>query len=234
MANNTKFVAVTHAKHHDLQALTPVHLPCPQTGRSALYFHDDDDQSIYEAQKVTGVGRKTSWLIDEMLYKDGSIRHITHVDPLFITLPILENARKQSGDKFRTLDDIFSSGSNNNNNNDNDDSDNDNENNSITYLLRLKGLQQQLLHLCDTKEIATDMHVYRLNDEKALAWLQKKVDQLVPKFASIPLLQSTIAEELEKAATDKENQDIYRQEAVYLLSKYLSESWFKSLLKHLE
>ncbi|KAG2223947.1 hypothetical protein INT45_009399 [Circinella minor] len=136
MTNNTKFVALTHSNHHDLESLTPIQLPCPQTGRSSLYLHGDDHQHIYEIQRVTGVGRKTSWLIDDILYKDGTMRHITHVDPLFIALPILENARKQTDDKFRLLDDIFSS---------------NNDENKTSYLLQLNGFQQQLAHLCDIK-----------------------------------------------------------------------------------
>ncbi|KAI9276975.1 ribonuclease H2, subunit B [Phascolomyces articulosus] len=218
MTNNTKFIALTTANRHDLESLTPIHLPSPQTGQSTLYLHDNDHQHIYEVQRVTGVGRKTSWLIDDILYKDGTMRHITHVDPLFIALPILENARKESDDKFRILDDIFSF--------------NQDENN-LAYLLRLKGFQEQLTHLCDTQEVAQDMHVYRLNDQKALTWLQKKVDQLVPKFDTISLLKSSITEDLEKATTEEEKQDVYRQEATYLLSKYLNESWFTALLKHL-
>ncbi|KAI8145087.1 Ydr279p protein family-domain-containing protein [Fennellomyces sp. T-0311] len=216
MSNNTKFVALTHAKYQHLESLTPIQLPCPQTGQSTLYLHDDDDRQLFEIQRVTGVGRKTSWLINDTLYKDGTMRHITHVDPLFIALPLLEQAQKLES-KFRTLDDIFSM-----------------DDNNALYLLRLHGFQAQLAHLCDVQEIASDMHVYRFNDEKALSWLQKKVNQLVPSFEAVPLLSSLIAEEVEKASTEQEKSDLYRQEAVYLLSRYLNPAWLKALLESLE
>ena len=111
--------------------------------------------------------------------------------------------------KFRTLDDIFSI-----------------EAGSAHYLLRLNGFQAQLAHLCDIQrkaailllqrarhlifffykyvELSSDMHVYRFNKEKALEWLQRKVNQLVPSFGTVPLLQSSVAEALEKASTEQE------------------------------
>ena len=59
------------------------------------------------------------------------------------------------------------------------------------------------------------MHVYRLNDKKALLWLQKKVDQLVPKFDSIKLLKSSITEDLSKVSTEQEKQGKYDNRSEY-------------------
>ena len=39
------------------------------TGQSSLYLHDNDHRHIYEIERVTGVGRKASWLIDDILYR---------------------------------------------------------------------------------------------------------------------------------------------------------------------
>ena len=69
-------------------------------------------------------------------------------------------------------------------------------------------------------EIAQDMHVYRLNDKKALLWLQKKVYQLVPKFDSIKLLKSSITEDLSKVSTEQEKKGKYDNKSEYAVFSF--------------
>jgi len=51
-------------------------------------------------------GQKNSAI--DISLKDGAVRFVTALDPLFMALPILDEAYKKDNTKFRTLDDIFS------------------------------------------------------------------------------------------------------------------------------
>lgn len=43
----------------------------PFIDRRSVYFHNDKG-TLYEMQKVTGVGRKASWLFNDKMYKGKS------------------------------------------------------------------------------------------------------------------------------------------------------------------
>ncbi|KAL9549176.1 hypothetical protein MBANPS3_005337 [Mucor bainieri] len=207
-----------------------LYLPCPRSNRRSIYFHNDKG-ALYEIQKVTGPGRKSAWLIDADIYKDGAVRFVTSLDPLFMALPILDEAYKKDDKKFKTLDDIFSR--------ENvkleivgtetlDDegitSDEYSKPIDVHRLTNIPGFTKQLAHLCDVQEIATDLFVYKLNHEKTLSWLVKKVDQLMSNEAFKKSFESTNQE----AAVS------LKLEAVYTLSNYLNKDWFNRLLNKLE
>jgi hypothetical protein len=67
------------------------------------------------------------------------------------------------------------------------------------------------------------LFVYRLNEDLALNWLEKKVNHL--------LLDPSFKSNFEKT---KQEQDLAKLEAVYTLSNYLSKYWFEKLLTRLE
>jgi hypothetical protein len=52
----------------DLDNLNEIYLPCPRSNRRSVYFTNDKG-SLYEIQKVTGPGRKSTWFIDSFIYK---------------------------------------------------------------------------------------------------------------------------------------------------------------------
>ena len=96
-------------------------------------------------------------------------------------------------------------------------------------------------------DVTSDLRAYRLNDDKVLAWLTKKMERLLP---TIPFLITDDIKEDQKQGTFPLGYceppslylmvylyalflDVYRQEAVYLLTKYIPESQFKALLRHL-
>lgn len=93
-------------------------------GTVAMYLTDRSNTKIFELQKVSGCGRKASWMIDHSLYKgtfslhrehimpcwslnfsstDGSLYLVSPVDPLYISLPILERARNKAGHQQHEL-----------------------------------------------------------------------------------------------------------------------------------
>ncbi|ORZ00259.1 ribonuclease H2, subunit B [Syncephalastrum racemosum] len=208
------FVAFTQAGN-DLREVQKLNLPCPRTGDLTTCLYDDSSKRLYDLQTVKGPGRKCCWLINDAFIQDGTIHYITPMDPLYIALPILERGRNSSNEsegRFRMLDDLLS-----------------NENEQASDIGRLEKVDQfvaQLDHLCEKKEIAKDMYAYRLDDKKALAWLQKKVEHLVQRLPQIAPPSTFTDDPKDKEELDK----CYKQEAIYLLAKYLSHSWFLKLL----
>ncbi|CAO3646757.1 unnamed protein product [Mucor hiemalis] len=179
-------------------------------------------------QKVTGVGRKASWLFNDKMYKDGAFRFITALDPLFMGLPILEHASKEG--KFKTLDDIFSR------ENVTLEVEVDNEHEltdalaaeyekpvDVHRLTNIPGFVEQLAHFCDIQEIASNLLVYKLNQDMVLQWLEKKVDLIASNEAFRKSFESAEKEESQ-----------LKLEAVYTLSNYLNKEWFSRLLVKLE
>jgi hypothetical protein len=65
--------------------------------------------------------------------------------------------------------------------------------------------------------------VYKLNYEKTLDWLAKKVNQLILNESFKKSFESTQQEAL-----------LIKLEAVYTLSNYLNKDWFNRLLTKLE
>ncbi|KAK4521787.1 putative secondary metabolism biosynthetic enzyme [Mucor velutinosus] len=225
----SQIIAFTNKIENDVNHLTELYLPCPRSNRRSIYFHNDKG-TLYEIQKVTGPGRKSAWLIDADIYKDGAVRFITSLDPLFMALPILDEAYKKDNKKFKTLDDIFSR--------ENvkleivgtetlDDEGITSEEYSkpidVHRLTNITGFTKQLAHVCDVQEIATDLSVYKLNHEKALDWLVKKMDQLMANEAFKKSFESTNQQAIS-----------IKLEAVYTLSNYLNKDWFNRLLTKLE
>ncbi|KAI8645680.1 ribonuclease H2, subunit B [Parasitella parasitica] len=213
----------------DVNHLTELYLPCPRSNRRSVYFHNDKGK-LYEIQQVTGPGRKSAWLLRSEIYKDGAVRFITALDPLFMALPILDEACKKGDKKFRTLDDIFSRENvrleivrTETIEDEGIISDGHSHPIDVHRLTNIPGFTQQLAHLCDVQEIASGLSVYKLNYEKALDWLVKKVNQLISNESFKTSFESTQQEAL-----------LIKLEAVYTLSNYLNKDWFSRLLTKLE
>ncbi|EIE77778.1 hypothetical protein RO3G_02482 [Rhizopus delemar RA 99-880] len=147
-------------KTFNVDNLVELHLPCPRSSRIAIYFHNHLNQ-LFEIQKVTGPGRKSAWLIDNTIYKDGAVRFISPMDPLFMCLPIFEKAAEDN--RFRALDDIFTR--------EHVTIEGDSSEMDIHRLTNIIQ-KDQLAHICDIKDVGIE--VYRLNNELVLNWLEKK------------------------------------------------------------
>lgn len=222
-----KFVAFTNKLDQDVNNLKELYLPCPRSNRRSVYFHNDKG-ALYEIQKVTGCGRKATWLFNDKIYKDGAFRFITALDPLFMGLPILERASKD--DKFKTLDDIFSRENVVLEVEVDDEKDLEDalaaeydKTVDVHRLTNIPGFVEQLAHFCDMQEIATNLFVYKLNQELVLQWLSKKVD----------IIASNEAFKKSYGSDEKEEKEL-KLEAVYTLSNYLSKEWFVRLMDKLE
>lgn len=192
----------------------------------AVYFHNHLNQ-LFEIQKVTGPGRKSSWSINDAIYKgkkknlifffhsliclylDGAVRFISPIDPLFVCLPILEKASLDN--QFRTLDDVFTR--------ENVEIEGEDGEMDIHRLANIVPIEQ-LAHVCDSKDVG--VAVYRLNNDLVLDWLVKKVDRLIVNASFVKTFKQTGLE-----------QEHLKLDAVYTLANYLTNTWFTKLLDKL-
>ncbi|KAH6823424.1 ribonuclease H2 subunit B [Perilla frutescens var. hirtella] len=130
----------------------------PRTGNQACYLYIDGViQEIHWFKQSYG-----SWFLGDYVCEDGRLYTATPIDPVFILLPIFEEARIKKGNepgKFRQLDEIM-------------------------YIHGFPGYQslssvaeKAMQVVCDLKEVGSTKF-FRLNDLKVLKWLCYKVHQL--------------------------------------------------------
>ncbi|CAH2078448.1 unnamed protein product [Thlaspi arvense] len=147
-----------------------------------------------------------SWFLGDYISQDGSLYMTTPVDPVFILLPIFEEARMKNGEdpgKFRQLDEIlYVEGYP-----------------GYQHLLSLAEKSMEIV--CQTQEVGS-MKFYRLDNSKVLAWLSCKVC----------CLKKTLPELDKNYAAQDEKQTLV--DAVSIVGEYLkTEPWLKLLYDHL-
>ncbi|OZJ05668.1 hypothetical protein BZG36_01408 [Bifiguratus adelaidae] len=197
-----------------------VPLPHPRTGAIARYLIEDD--GLYEVNKVQSEFKR-SWFIGDTIQRDGSLYLITPMDPLFILLPVLtkrrQKARRESADisgMFLTFDDILD----------------DSQWTNLWRLRQLRGIQVQLRCICDVKEVAPEMSVYRLNEDKTIVWLRKKVQHLCSHFSSVPVLMDELKDYDLKSLGDDLCQSLQERVCLELLGEYLETEVYQELYKN--
>ncbi|CAG8648050.1 1880_t:CDS:2, partial [Cetraspora pellucida] len=192
-----------------------VMLPRPRTGLPARYLLQDSN--LYEALYVDYEHQK-SWFVKDTIEKDGSFVYFTRFDPLFLLIPILDNCRKKNSEfqgLFLSLDDIL-------------------DNPEYPSLMRLSSISSISLYMdwiCDSKESPTK--VYRLNDEKVMSWLKKKVTNILPKFDNDKYESfKKIDQRLDDEITDKQHRHELRLKyALEIVMEYLPNYWAEQLKK---
>ncbi|KAG8383066.1 hypothetical protein BUALT_Bualt05G0146000 [Buddleja alternifolia] len=175
----------------------------PKTGNTTCYLYNDGVlQEVHWFKQSYG-----SWFLGDYVCEDGRLYTATPVDPVFIFLPIFEEARMKKGDdpgKFRQLDEIL-------------------------YIHGHPGYQslssiaeKAMQVVCDLKEVGSTKF-FRLNDLKVLQWLCYKVDQLKQ---TLPTLDKNYAARDEKDTLF---------DAVSIVGEYLKdEPWLNLLCNKLK
>ncbi|XP_004291258.1 PREDICTED: ribonuclease H2 subunit B [Fragaria vesca subsp. vesca] len=148
----------------------------------------------------------SSWFLGDYVSEDGGLYTATRLDPVFVLLPIFEEARMKKRDdpgKFRPLDEIiFVDGYP-----------------AYQHLLSIAEVSMQVV--CDIKEIDSTKY-FRLDDSKVLAWLYHKACQLKETLSTLD--SNYAAREDKQRLTD----------AVSILGEYLKdEPWLKLLCDRL-
>ncbi|KAG0063335.1 Ribonuclease H2 subunit B [Linnemannia elongata] len=186
-------------------------LPCPSSGLPARYVIQDG--GLYEMQMVDSEGLR-SWFVGDTIQSDGALYLITPYDPVFMLIPILDAMRQKTADnegKFLLLEGIFGSCSD--------------QYPSMRHLADLKNIDKYLTLVCDVRVAA--MKTYRLDDEKVMGWLKKKVEIFVRKFGSIPALVDSIA--YTESLPEVCRTEAITQSALKIVSANLSDSWATKL-----
>ncbi|KAK1318797.1 hypothetical protein QJS10_CPB04g01479 [Acorus calamus] len=180
-----------------------VSLRHPKSGSPTCYIYTNDSLlELHWFKQAYG-----SWFLGDYVCEDGSLYISTPVDPVFILLPIFEEARMKKGNDvgmFRQLDEIiFIDG--------------------FPGYQHLSNIAEGCMKLiCDVKEIGTSKF-FRLDDSKVLDWLCHKVNNLKQTLTTLD----------RNYAAREEKETLI--EIVSLLGEYLKdEPWLKLLCRHLD
>ncbi|KAM7265813.1 hypothetical protein ACFE04_003496 [Oxalis oulophora] len=148
-----------------------------------------------------------SWFLGDYVSQDGSLYTATPIDPVFLLLPLFEEARMKKGNdpgKFRQLDEIIFVA----------------DYPEYQHLLSIAENCMQVV--CEIKEVGS-LNFFRLDDSKVLAWMYHKACQLKK---ALPTLDQNYA-----ARDDKDTM----AEAVSILAEYLKdEPWLNLFCRHLK
>ncbi|KFH72551.1 hypothetical protein MVEG_02840 [Podila verticillata NRRL 6337] len=180
-------------------------LPNPTSGFPSRYVIQNG--KLYEMQVAAAEGIR-SWFVGETIQSDGSLYMITPLDPIFMFIPILEIVRQQtsgSAGRFMVVDDIF---------------END-QYTSLRHLTQLHSVEKLLAQICEVRD--GSLKTFRMDDERVMAWLKKKMDHLEANFESIPALVDSItySESLPSGC----RKETITQSSLKLVCAYLSEDW---------
>uniref|UniRef100_A0A0V0HWT5 Ribonuclease H2 subunit B n=1 Tax=Solanum chacoense TaxID=4108 RepID=A0A0V0HWT5_SOLCH len=174
----------------------------PKSGNATCYLCVDGSlQELHWFKQSYG-----SWFLGDYVCEDGRLYTATPVDPVFVLLPIFEEARMKKNDdpgKFRQVDEII-------------------------YVVGYPGYQHLssiaencMQVVCDVKDVGMTKF-FRLNDEKVLKWLCLKVIQLKKTLLT-----------LDKNYTARDKKEILT-DAVSIIGEYLKEEpWLKLLCSKL-
>ncbi|KAG2699828.1 hypothetical protein I3843_07G206100 [Carya illinoinensis] len=175
----------------------------PKSGKTACYlFINGLLQELHWFKQSYG-----SWFVGDYVCEDGRLYTATPVDPVFIMLPIFEEARMKKEDdpgKFRQLDEIIFI----------------HDYPGYQHLLSIAENSMQVV--CEIKEIGSSKF-FRLDDSKVLAWLYHKVCELKE---TLSVLDKNYAAQQEKDTL---------ADAVSILGEYVKdEPWLNLLCNHLK
>jgi len=133
-------------------------LPHPRTGEPSRWvLRCSELLSVALAKPDYG-----SWFLGDTVKSDGSLLMLAPIDPIFLLLPVLEQARGKSADhagNFSPLGQILQAG-------------------GSQQMARLEQLDlADVRHVCESKQAGGDWY-YRYDEERCVAWLLAKVRQL--------------------------------------------------------
>ncbi|VFQ95256.1 unnamed protein product [Cuscuta campestris] len=171
----------------------------PKSGDPTCYlFVDGNLQEVHWFKQPFG-----SWFLGDYVCEDGRLYIATPIDPVFVLLPLFEEARmKKKGDDsgmFRQLDEIM-------------------------YVRDYPGYQylssaaeKSMQVVCDFQEMGSTKF-FRLNDEKVLKWMCFKVEEL--RKTLVTLDKNFAARDKKDTLTD----------TVSIIGEYIKEEPWLNLL----
>eukprot|EP00941_MAST-03F_sp_MAST-3F-sp1_P004049 g4049.t1 len=190
---------------------------------------------LFEVQFANLHNFPTSWFVGNTVTSEGSIYVCTRIDPLFLLLSLFECSR-ENGKYFTPLDQIFDS--------------------NFEEVISCESLRPSLI--CDVNEVlGPEQPLYRLNEVKALAWLQRKVARVASELSIMAARDEKDLQTLngiagivstfhtgndapytvvKKEETNQENNDLspeFYRSSFALVAEYLSTAWATKLYEAL-
>lgn len=175
----------------------------PQSGKPTNYILNEGSlHELHWFKQSYG-----SWFLGDYVCEDGSLYVSTPVDPIFVLLPIFEEARmKKENDQgmYRQLDEIlYVEG-------------------YPGYQHLLSMAQDTMKIVCEVKEIGS-LQYFRLDNSKVLNWLCCKVQNLKSTFLK-----------LDKNYAAQEERETLK-DVVSILGEYVTDKpWLTLLCNHLQ
>lgn len=198
--NETRVLIAPESANYKGEFLSLRH---PKSGNKTCFLLVNESlQEIHWFKQPYG-----SWFLGDYVCEDGRLYTATPVDPVFILLPIFDEARMKKGSdpgKFRQLDEIIFV-------------------DAYPDYQKLFSIAEKSMELvCDFKEIGSTKF-FRLNDLKVLDWLNCKVNQLEKTLPN-----------LDKNYATRDHKEILA-DSVALLGEYLKdEPWLNLLCSYLK
>lgn len=156
----------------DCTRLISVKLPNPKDESPTIYYHDEDNISLYESTKFEDKFR--SWFLDNTLAQNGKFTMLTRIDPLFIFVPQI---KKFASEQFRSIDDICASFL--------EHQQAQSEANKYSKLEYALSPDINWESVCDIKQHDDEIYI-KYNEEKILDWLVIKYKKTMTAL-NIPL-----------------------------------------------
>ncbi len=196
-----------------------ISLPSPKYGPEKRIRFALIGDKLLELQRA--LENPSSWFVNESVVEDGTVFFGTPFDVRFALLPLLERSRNASGTQrgyYAPLHDIllcegFP---------------------HVSVLADIKPLELQTI--CDAQMLVqgeSSSQVYRLNDEKTLAWLQSKVSAVKAHLSSLPAGVATSVVSVSSFRRNSRGQAPSEEQllkaSLGFLSEYVSASWLDRL-----
>ncbi|PBK74567.1 hypothetical protein ARMSODRAFT_1001380 [Armillaria solidipes] len=157
----------------------------PRTGLPCLFLPCNQQSEATQILEVQGVSptNARSWTLSEEIISDGKLLILTPIDPAFLLIPILKSTIPSDGTSgnFRPADDIFEDAISKLSRESTDlvsavD---------ITSFVEMDCTRRALRRVCEMKEVASDITVYRFSPTKVVDYVRKKVDHM----SSFPVIE---------------------------------------------
>ncbi|XP_028405511.1 ribonuclease H2 subunit B-like [Dendronephthya gigantea] len=204
--NSNKWVFILPEQNEDFEDYHFVMLPHPKTGHIQQYLLSKNKQEISEILKFNETPR--SWFIDNSVLQDGNLYFGTKIDALFMVLPSL----KSTSTKFMTLEHILQ----------------ESDNNNICELSHC--ITKEDLCLVTDMKGEEDLIVCKLNHDKVISWLEKKVYQTEDQLKQASICTSGAqSSTFVRSSKSRGNTQDYLGYAFGLVSDYISDYWSQKL-----
>lgn len=139
------------------EELEIINITHPRTGSAAKFLIHE--KQIYEITCFQE--RYRSWFIGQSAAANGNVYMTTPVDPLFLALPLLAS---ECTDRAVPIDQLFT------------------DSNTVRNGRLLEVFVDEQLHLVADVKRSGDIKALKYNEDKALSWLARKCEKLVPKL----------------------------------------------------